>query len=367
MTPKHPWTLNLNYLFGLTADRWWQLLRRHRVDPIYWHRAAAITLLSGVNTLYRQKEEQRFGQAVRATAVPNPVLIIGHWRSGTTHLLNLLCLDETLISPNAFQVASPYTFLTTEATLTRRFVRLMPSKRPMDNMPTGYHLPQELEFALALMTTHSPYLGMSFPRHQEHYLKYMRIDESSLWPEAIVAWEEALRFFLKKLSFKYPGRLPLLKSPCNTARIKRLLDLFPQTRFIHIVRHPYQVFLSTRHLYQTLAWYIYLQRPPDGLDAFILRQYQTMYAPFFQERALIPDGQYCQVRYEALARDPYGVMEGIYRQLNLGDFKALTPRLERYLQTIGAYQTNAFPELPQELRDRVYQAWQQNFWEWGYS
>jgi hypothetical protein len=168
---KHRWSVKLNYLLGITLDNWLKLLRTNRIDPAYWHRAALISGLSLMNTLYRRREARLFDQAIRATEITQPpIFIIGHWRSGTTHLISMLGLADQLVYPNSYQVANPYTFLTTERVNTRRFAFLMPTRRPMDDMPLGYHTPQEDEFALCLMTL-SPYLGMSFPHRQDHYLQ----------------------------------------------------------------------------------------------------------------------------------------------------------------------------------------------------
>jgi hypothetical protein len=168
------------------------------------------------------------------------------------------------------------------------------------------------------------------------------------------------------LTFKYQGRTVVLKSPGHTARIRLILDMFPQARFIHLVRDPYDVFASTRHLYDTMAWYLYLQRPGNDLNDFILKQYRTMYDAFFAQRSLIPAGQYYQVRYETLVREPDAVLEAIYQQFNLGDFAAFRPRLARHLQSIKGYQKNVYPDLPSPLRAQIAQTWQRNFEAWDY-
>ncbi len=352
-------------MLGITGDKWLALLRQNRIDPLYWHRAAVITLASLVNSVYRRREEQAFGSAVRATRVEAPVFIIGHWRSGTTLLATLLALDEGLVVPNSYQVANPYTFLSTEDWLTRPLAPLMPTRRPMDNMPLGFDTPQEEEFALALMTLHSPYLGMSFPGRQDHYLQYLGFDDVP--PAVIAVWKEAYLTFLGKLAFKYSDRTLLLKSSCTTARIKLILELFPRARFIHLVRHPFQVFQSTRHLYDTMAWYLYLQRPPAEPDEFILRQYRAMYDSFFAQRTLIPAGQYCELRYERLAQAPYPTVAHLYEQLRLGDFKGLAGRLKRHLERIRDYRANTHSDLPPTLRHKVSKIWERNFLEWNYS
>ena len=66
--------------------------------------------------------------------------------------------------------------------------------------------------------------------------------------------------FLAKLSTDY-NRPLVLKSPPHTGRIRLLLELFPDARFVHIRRDPYTVFRSTRHMYATTMRFWQLQVP----------------------------------------------------------------------------------------------------------
>ena len=162
---KHRWSTANNYLAGITLDRWIELLRENPISPAYWHRAAFVTAAACMNS-FSARKERKLDPKIRATELTGPPLfILGHWRSGTTHLHNLLALDtENFAFSNTYQVVNPLTFLTTEETNTRRFARLVPNKRPMDNMAMGFALPQEDEFAPCLTTLKSLYLGISFPK-----------------------------------------------------------------------------------------------------------------------------------------------------------------------------------------------------------
>ena len=94
---KHRWSISHNYLAGITAGDWWQLMRENRfaIAPAYWHRAAFITLNSLVNSWYWRKERRQYGDAIDAVQINQPPLfILGHWRSGTT-LLHYLFAQDT--------------------------------------------------------------------------------------------------------------------------------------------------------------------------------------------------------------------------------------------------------------------------------
>src|SRR5262245_12738714 len=83
-------------LGGITLGDWLTLLRDNRfaVDPAYWWRAGVITLWSIRNSLGRWREEACHGKEICGVRVEPPLFIVGIWRSGTTHLQNLLALDS---------------------------------------------------------------------------------------------------------------------------------------------------------------------------------------------------------------------------------------------------------------------------------
>ena len=363
---KHRWSIGNNYLAGITTGDWLRLLRENQfdVDPAYWHRAAVVTLLSGVNSFYRRQEDARFREQIAGTAIHPPLFVLGHWRSGTTHLHNLLAQDSGFAFANTYQVTNPHTFLTTEEKHSRCFAWMVPEKRPMDNMAMSFQVPQEDEFAPCLMSLRSLYLGISFPRNEEAYSRYLTFE--GVPSEEVQQWKNALVWFLRKLTLKYQRPL-ILKSPPHTARIRLLLELFPDARFVHIHRDPYQVFQSCRHYYDTATWYSYLQRPDlNGIDDGIIRRYRQLHDAFFAERALIPAGRFHEIRYNDLVRDPIGEMRTLYQQLDLCEFESHAPGLSHYLDSISTYRKNQFHPLDKPIRERIATEWKRGFDEWNY-
>lgn len=363
---KHRWSVQHNYLAGITFGDWWRLLQENRfaIDPVYWHRAAFISAASLMNS-WGQRQERRFDDAVTGTTVQAPLFVLGHWRTGTTHLHNLLAQDtDQFAFANTYQVVNPRTFLSTEAVNSRRFAWLVPSRRPMDNMALNFQSPQEEEFAPALTSLRSPYLGISFPRREDHYDRYLTFRDAP--PADVEAWKSAFRWFLQKLTFKYQRPL-VLKSPPHTARIRLLLEMFPDARFVHIHRDPYTVFQSFRHYFDTATWHTYLQRPNvSQIEDRILRRYTALYDAYFEERPLIPAGRFHEVRFTDLERDPVGEMQKLYRQLNLTGFEQFRPRLERYTASLSDYRKNEFGDLPETWRQRVRVEWHRSFSTWNY-
>lgn len=366
---KHRWSLAHNYLAGITTGDWYRLLRQNHfgVDPPYWHRAAFITAASLLNSWYSRRERRLYDEQIRSTEIEEaPLFILGHWRSGTTLLHNLLAQDHRQFAfANTYQAANPHTFLSTEEVNSRRFARLVPKTRPMDNMELSFESPQEDEFAPCLATLCSLYLGISFPRQEAYYSRYLTFRDVPR--KEIEAWQDALLWFLKKLTLRY-GRPLLLKSPAHTARIRLLLEMFPTARFVHIHRNPYAVFKSCRHFFDTATWYTYLQRPKlDDLDNRILSRYTTLYDAYFDDQSLIPPGQFHQVRFADLECDPVGEIQRLYAVLSLEGFSSFKPRLQSYVDSLAGYQKNDFAEISPDLRDKVAEHWGRSFDLWRYD
>src|SRR5262249_13355793 len=123
-------------------------------------------------------------------------------------------------------------------------------------------------------------MGWSFPRRADHYHRYLTFREAPAGE--LAEWKSALTGFVRKLAVKY-GRPLVLKSPGHTCRIKLLLELYPEDRFVHIHRNPYVVFQSTRHMLRAVAPWFALQRPRfDDLDDRTIRLYKEVYEVFFE-------------------------------------------------------------------------------------
>ena len=352
---------------GITWGDWWRLLRANRflVHPRYAVRFAAVTACSLANSVHLKGELRKFGEEFSQVKIPPPLFVLGHWRSGTTHLHYLLTQDDRFAFPSMYQVLYPNTFLKTEAIDANRLSIVTPETRgALDNVKFSMQVPGEEELALANMTGLSPYTSFAFPRRQDYYDRFLTLDNTS--QEETETWKNAFLLFLKKLTCKHQRPL-ILKSPPHTARIKLLLDLFPDAKFVHVRRHPLHVFRSTRRL-QTVLNRFWKQGTGRIIgDHRIVRQYREMYDAYFQQRDLIPHGHLHEISFEDLEADPIGQLHNVYEALDLPTFDHVEPRLAEYVDSLGEYRKNEFDELPVDIRNQLTREWSICFDEWGYS
>lgn len=193
-----------------------------------------------------------------------------------------------------------------------------------------------------------------FPNHRplcDEFLTW-----TGLAPDQIEAWKLGLLGFLKRVNFRSNTeaksstgtRRIVLKSPPHTARLHVLRQMFPMAQYIHMVRHPYEVFASTVLLWRALYETQGLQKPrfgplPNGapsIEQYVLDTMDLLYHDFFDQTAKIPAQQFCQVRYEDLICTPVAELDRIYRQLGLGQFCSFQPKLEFHLRKLEGYKPN---------------------------
>lgn len=361
------WELRL--LDGMCFTGWVRLLVRNRfavsLAPTRVGMAAAVSIVSVMNSVLWGLQGLIFGRRIGRTQLrQHPIFIIGHWRSGTTLLHELLVRDRRHTFPNSYACFAPNHFLLSGWLFKRCLRFLLPSRRPADNVPLGFDRPQEDEFALCNMGVGSPYLTIAFPNRPPQGQEFL--DLKGVSAEALDRWKRAFVWFLKCVTVRAAKRI-VLKSPPHTCRIKVLLELFPDARFVHIVRDPYVVFPSTVNLWKRLYDRDAAQRPNyRGLEEHVLETFTRMYEALRRDRHLVPAGRWCEVRYEDLIADPIEQVRAIYERLEMGGFEDALPALEQYVAGQKDYKTNRY-QIAAETRDEITRRWIPVMQQYGYS
>jgi len=360
-----PWFLR--FWDGITFYPWLRILARNRfrMSPSRVAMGALLLAIGVLNWVLATIQLVLWGRKITRTNIDqHPIFILGHWRTGTTWLHELMVLDPRHTFPTTYACFAPNHYVLSRRVLPWLISALMPRLRPMDNMPAGWDRPQEDEFALCNMGIPSPYLTMAFPNEPPQYEEYLTL--RNLPPKALTRWKRALLWFLQCVTLVDPKRI-VLKSPPHTCRVKTLLEIFPNARFVHIVRDPYVVFASTVNLWKRLYRYQGLQVPRfEGLEEHVFQTFRRMYEVFEQERSLLAPSRFSEVRYEDLAADPIGQMRRIYEELELGEFDKVLPALEKYVEGHADYRTNRY-DIPAGTRSAIARRWGDFIRKYGYG
>ncbi len=194
-----------------------------------------------------------FFPSLRYSKVKAPLFIIGNPRSGTTHLHYLLSLDEerffyVRLWQTLFPAVTQQRLISTLCTIDRVLFRAT-GKWLFSNLESwafrgwdGIHKvrldrPEECVAVWCLAcNTPSAYLLMPFI-DQLPEVKYVdRLSQRSQ-QRLMNFYHEVLN---RQLYVSGGNRTYLGKNVFHTGRLKALLEEFPEARFVHLVRHPYE-------------------------------------------------------------------------------------------------------------------------------
>ena len=294
-----------------------------------------------------------------------PTFVIGHWRSGTTHLHYILSRDPQFAYLTNYQALFLRMAFVGKGVMDRIVDYFMPETRPQDNIKMNAYEPAEEEQPFTNMTVCSGMQSWFFPQNQTYFDKYNLFKGINKGEKR--RWRRKYRYLLKMISLANKNKPLLLKNPHNTGRVKELLELFPKARFIFIHRHPFDVYLSMKHLFDKMISTQFLQHISDeDLDRNLIYYYTSTMQKYLDERHLIPDGQLSEISFNELEEDPKLVIKRIYEELSIPNFDKAQPAIETYLDSVKDYKKNEF-RLPDEEIDVLLKEWQFAFDEWNYQ
>lgn len=359
------------------APRFWNGMRmldygkllyanQFRIHPTRLPMAIMIGCCSVINSCLSAIQTLCYERTIRNSQFDRPpIFIVGHWRSGTTLLHELMSLDPRMAFPNNYEVFVPHHFLVSRMFLQPLILLLLPPTRPMDRMPMRVELPQEDDFALCAMGGPTPYRRIAFPNQPND--DYLQLDADNLEQAQETELFKCLNKFYRALTVRHQKQL-VLKSPPHTGRIAKLAKWFPGAKFIHLSRDPNQLVPSTIRLWQTLDQVQGFQPAKydgDWLLEYIRKNKEIMYGSYLRDRAQLPANQLVEVKFEELVADPLAQMQTIYEQLELGEFESNRDNIKQYFERRGDHKKNE-NKLNPELESWIDANWHDYKQQFGY-
>ena len=344
------------------------LLKHHPLDPKQWKRL----LLLGIWNLLRSPsswlEDWSCRSKISNLAVPdNPVFIIGHWRSGTTYLFNVLARDEQFHYIKIVHQILPWNFLNRSSIWVRLLAKDLPEKR---QVILNIETPAEGEMAWGNMGLPSMTYGHYFPQLRWDIFRHAVLFEG-ISPQELEAFAEGHQYFYKKVLLENPNKRLLIKNPANTAaRMGWLKKLYPKAQFIHIYRNPFCVFPSMMKAGKRVLPIVALQ-PYDtisqaDLELSALKIYRSLYERFFEEEKRLPKEDLYQLRFEDFEANPISEIAKIYHHFNWSNWHTAQAVLEQYCAQARDYQKGSYTLTPRQVA-LIKQHWGFTLEHWGYT
>jgi hypothetical protein len=341
----------------LTSTAWHRLLSKadaHGIDlPFKSKLSYKISSITSSALLYLQNAS--YADALQAANPLPPIFLLGFWRSGTTLLHELFCVNPRFGYPSTYTCMNPTHFLLSESFMpgdTKRRTVL----RPMDEMKYSWASPQEDEFALLSLGAPSPYEALLLPSLMLDPPSLLDLHTSS--PNEVAQWKNSLLLFLRLLTVQQNKPI-ILKSPPHGFRLHLLSSMFPEARYVVIERNPYEVFASNLKLWRTLTdTYGMTSASMESIEAFVLAAYVLHEETIAKGSRCVPAGCLAKVRYEDLVAEPVKQIARLYAELGLDEFESVRPKVETHALRVAGHVRNHFL-LTDSQKARVEGAWGQ--------
>jgi len=338
------------------------------VDREYLSQALSIATASFLTIPLKIFEDIKFSQKIADTQLEfPPIFIIGHPRSGTTYFQYLMSLDPNLGYLENWQAMRGSEIFLSNQELAKRWADSnYPRKRISDGVMMFANSPAEEEYPLANACPYSFYTWFYFPKNMrkifQNFVLFEGVDQ-----QIISEWKRAYTKMLKRITLSANGKRLILKNPINTARVKILLSMFPDAKFIHIYRNPYSIYASTNTLYKKIVRVLGLQTINEAeLEENIIFIYKQMMEKFLVDKSSIPPENLIEIKYEDFIGNEIQYFKQIYDQFNLPEFEQAEAEFKKYVKSQANYETNKYT-LDEETIKKITEEWRFTIEKWQYD
>ncbi|MFT6396041.1 MAG: hypothetical protein ACJAYU_000783 [Bradymonadia bacterium] len=315
-----------------------------------------------------------FYPKLRHTTVEKPVFVLANPRSGTTFLHRLMAMDEERFTHmRLWQTIFPSVLAYRTIAFIGRIDRVV--GRPLGRMlglleraafkgwdgvhHVGFNQAEEEE-TVFISSLIDPPIHFAIP-HPQEYRHHIMLDDLSAERRApiMAKYKRALRAHVFATG---NNRVLLSKNVFMGQRIESILEVFPDARFVHLVRHPYSSLASTISMF-TGPWSFFNPDVPKDSDDYRywaeigMDTYSRVHRlePELHERGV----KFVTFTYEQLTSNPKGTVESIYESMDVEMSPEFARRLDdetakaqRY-QSTHAYNLDEYGMKPADIYNTI--------------
>jgi hypothetical protein len=260
----------------------------------------------------------RYPEIGQAT-VPDPVLVIGQPRTGTTILFDLLAQDPRFRVPLTWEVAQPHPPPETSTYPTDpRIGDAAIAQAMSESLNPGFQSihpsgPLRGQECVAITAGDFRSLLLSTAFHVPSYTHWL------LWEADMAPAYRYHRKFLQLLQWRHGGERWLLKSPAHQWCLGALFAEYPNATIVHTHRDPLKVLASTASLTAHLQRIAREQtsipdQAAEWIDYLVEGNNRSVTA---REDGTVPAGRAVDLHFNALMHDPWGSIAGVYEQTGM--------------------------------------------------
>ncbi len=258
-------------------------------------------------------------------AFPDPVFIVGNYRSGSTFLHRLLLRDPQFTCLKAWEIYfSP-------ALSHRWFIRNLNrvSQRignPLEKLVNAFDrslndiysmhktgmftYEQDSQLFYHTWSSYNLFAAFPFPELARKYIYYNQEVSEKRRKGEFTYYRE----ILKRQMFLHPGKQYIAKNPDFSPAIETIKEFFPNAKFINLVRPAEQMIPSMVNLWAS-NWRAYgSPGEPFPLIDVLQEQAKHWYRYPLERLAELPSNRYLMVEFENFVDNPKKEIERIYKQ-----------------------------------------------------
>lgn len=290
----------------------------------------------------------------------DPVFVIGHWRSGTSHLQNLIRLDPNFTSVSIYSSLFPETFIVTQSWLKpflQRIAKTFNLEYKIQRTPLNLDYPGELDTALCSMSSSYSYTwGHIFTKNFNCWMdrfvfRISEKDEKSLISE--------YDYLIRKVSYSSGGKRVVVKSPGDTGRISALKKKYPKAKFVFIKRDPVAVYESNIALWNLILQGFSLHSIKEKtIKNTIIITYKKLIGNYEEQKNSLPKEDLFEIDFGMLQKEPVKLIQSVYRELDLGS--PSIKKLEEFVITNKHYVPKTYAT-PEKIIEELKHEWPSSF------
>jgi hypothetical protein len=340
----------ITVLAGANVSHLIRQLNGHSLDMKYIGRVAGTVIVSCILQPFFWWEELIWRRRIRKIDISKPpIFIIGFWRSGTTLLHNLLCHTPETVYITTYQTVFPNLLLSHSWWFKPIIGKFWPTHRPFDDVKMGMDLPQEEEIALANLQEISFYNFLYFPKDFERFYD-KELFMKGLDDKYINRWKSEYMKMIRKAMLNIKGDRFISKSPSNMARIKQILEMFPDAKFIFLFRDPYKTVESFYRFFHEVLPVVQVQSDYDNLTRKrMARVYTDMIRQYYLDKDKIPPQNLMEIKFEDFSKNTDEGLRQIFAQFGIPGFEEARQHFEKYLQEQAGFKQNKYEITPETI------------------
>lgn len=304
----------------------WNESDPHRARKLFSLLLIRVPLVAGLNAICFALDPIFF-PGLRKTKIETPVFVIGHGRSGTTHLHDLLYQDERfscfLMYELFWSALLPKVLIRWSARFDAERLGSFFARRARARSDARYSKTRDAHHQAA-----------DYPEEDDGILTYscssgswsLRVPDLSVVGFHYVdempdrKRRRMMRFYRecirRQLYLNGPGKIHLSKNPTFTGRVESLIEFFPDAKFIIPYRNPLETMPSLLKLMRGF-WEIRGVSEERMENGYRLIKEQSLHSYLYPAEVLAkhPEILATEIDYRELIEQPKAVVERVYQDL----------------------------------------------------